>query len=1242
MKKAALLFTLLFTLSLLFALPAIAAGGSAGSLNGLEAALHTDQEVYSSQDPVQVRLELSNGNGVPAQELSVRSSVPQALTSTQGSLELSGAVLQAGQSLTLSSSLASHAAPAQVTPEADPQPDTWQTVKIVVLIATAAMVALAVVILVIRRSRAAKALCLVLCLALVLPLMPISALAQEPADRLTLTKTITVDGKSCTLQVEIGFTLPQEAENPAASLVMEQIYGVTPNGEDADGDTLSNYAEIYYTGTDPNLPDSDGNGITDDLEDADGDGLTNAQELEHGTNPTKKDSDNDGLTDYQELMELNSNPCAPDSDADGVTDTDEAALGLNPTAGITDGQTPDAQRTFTQTLDASRMDERLTQESNKALPSLTLTTTGNINSRVTLSPVDGYEFSDSRAVVGIPVQLQGSDLGQGTVSFQLSQADTTQEYQTNLICKFNEDGTTEYLDSDFDAATGTLSAPVNQEGTYFVMDVAALFDEMGLELPTGTVSGSDTVHQELKNASANAQADIVFLLDSTSSMADEIRNVKENLSAFVDTLKSKGVSAGLALVDFQDFTTDGYSSTTVHQSGSSNWFYNLDSYTSVLSSLTLGDGGDAPECVLDALETGRLLDLRSAAGKIFILVTDAPYKTDNRYNIPDLETQLQLLKNDGITCCVISPADLKETYAPLYETTGGFWANIYGDFSANLATLADRIGTTVVGEGCWIYLQGPVPVPVRLDEVPTYGSKADTDKDGIADYLELGGADPTGVVNLDALITTASKGVITDTNYGQVMTYEYQSDPTKTDTDFDGIGDMSDSNPTSNSFTGVFHYYNDQNKANIEFTVDYSQLFRDNTEYYKSLSVFAMVLAGNIYADCYAEVKTGATGGGYDATLLPKLFGMEDVEDIQLSAKDYAVDKDDLSEFVVGHRTVKCNGQTREIILLTVRGTNATNAEWSSNFDVGADTTNYYNMMGSSHPDWVNKKNHKGFDVAANRILTKFYDYIARHGLEDVDNKTILISGHSRGASISNLLGAHFEDNPDYTSFTYTFATPFSTTDPNAHSYQTVFNLVNTDDMIPFMPLESWGFYKYGTTKTVSVAAYYEDNNIFGDAEGTFEWLTGVDYNDNGGIANCISAFNALAKKREDLYVLDTSTDGIVNIGNTFHTTANGAEKRKTALAEELESMKLLRFVRLDIRESLGIKRVDTTYCPAYLLQNLANMASSTGPTTGYDVKGKYATAKSSFISCYLDGMTHPHEQVTYYLIARNDLKPLS
>lgn len=43
----------------------------------------------------------------------------------------------------------------------------------------------------------------------------------------------------------------------------------------------------------------------------------------------------------------------------------------------------------------------------------------------------------------------------------------------------------------------------------------------------------------------------------------------------------------------------------------------------------------------------------------------------------------------------------------------------------------------------------------------------------------------------------------------------------------------------------------------------------------------------------------------------------------------------------------------------------------------------------------------------------------------------------------------------------------------------------------------------------------------------------------------------------------------------------------------------------------------------------------------GHDVKGKYASAKASFVvsggKLVVGGMTHPHMQPTYYLIVRNN-----
>ncbi|MCX6798206.1 MAG: hypothetical protein NTX66_03290 [Candidatus Falkowbacteria bacterium] len=60
------------------------------------------------------------------------------------------------------------------------------------------------------------------------------------------------------------------------------------------------------------------------------DGLTDAEEIQLGTNPNLTDTDNDGLTDYEEVKTYKTNPLNPDSDGDGFTDGVEVHGGYNP------------------------------------------------------------------------------------------------------------------------------------------------------------------------------------------------------------------------------------------------------------------------------------------------------------------------------------------------------------------------------------------------------------------------------------------------------------------------------------------------------------------------------------------------------------------------------------------------------------------------------------------------------------------------------------------------------------------------------------------------------------------------------------------------------------------------------------------------------------------------------------------------------------------------------------------------
>ena len=64
--------------------------------------------------------------------------------------------------------------------------------------------------------------------------------------------------------------------------------------------------------------------------DDDNDGLFNSEEIEHNTDPENPDSDGDGLTDGDEVKVYHTNPNNNDTDGDGMKDGDEIENGLNP------------------------------------------------------------------------------------------------------------------------------------------------------------------------------------------------------------------------------------------------------------------------------------------------------------------------------------------------------------------------------------------------------------------------------------------------------------------------------------------------------------------------------------------------------------------------------------------------------------------------------------------------------------------------------------------------------------------------------------------------------------------------------------------------------------------------------------------------------------------------------------------------------------------------------------------------
>lgn len=126
--------------------------------------------------------------------------------------------------------------------------------------------------------------------------------------------------------------------------------------EDPDADGCTNACE-FEAGTNPNVADTDGDGINDGDElddgsdpldakdpkagDPDGDGLTTGEEFAFGTDPNDADTDGDGLSDGDEVNVYETDPLDVDSDGDGVEDGDEIAAGSDPNKVDTDGDGDD-------------------------------------------------------------------------------------------------------------------------------------------------------------------------------------------------------------------------------------------------------------------------------------------------------------------------------------------------------------------------------------------------------------------------------------------------------------------------------------------------------------------------------------------------------------------------------------------------------------------------------------------------------------------------------------------------------------------------------------------------------------------------------------------------------------------------------------------------------------------------------------------------------------------------------------
>ncbi|MBR4892719.1 MAG: leucine-rich repeat protein, partial [Clostridia bacterium] len=238
-------------------------------------------------------------------------------------------------------------------------------------------------------------------------------------------------------------------------------------------------------------------------------------------------------------------------------------------------------------------------------------------------------------------------------------------------------------------------------------------------------------------------------------------------------------------------------------------------------------------------------------------------------------------------------------------------------------------------------------------------------------------------------------------------------------------------------------------------TVVFNDWSYDENTYNEELNLMGIDLSNKAYS-------------GYKKLMekMEKDYGFDDFSHWNWGEGTDGDDNEHNTSFVIGRKFVQQNGVTKNLVCVTIRGTHG--VEWKGNMD----------FTGLEYD--ASQKDEYSFALAAEDVISRLDDYMNSHmtGTQDI----LFITGHSRGAAVANLVAQYYNDHYDNFAdvYAYTYATPNTTLEPKAST--NIYNFCFTDDFVPQVPLESWGYGKHGITYNVCAENLYNTNWYFRNA----------------------------------------------------------------------------------------------------------------------------------------------------------------
>ncbi len=247
-----------------------------------------------------------------------------------------------------------------------------------------------------------------------------------------------------------------------------------------------------------------------------------------------------------------------------------------------------------------------------------------------------------------------------------------------------------------------------------------------------------------------------------------------------------------------------------------------------------------------------------------------------------------------------------------------------------------------------------------------------------------------------------------------------------------------------------------ENDHDYEATFTYSdELFtKSGYTYRQDLAEMSLGLAFAAFSSKDSQYSDNYATGNRNFVSMAKQCGFENIQSNKWMFQPAETDSIGIN---CASKTIRDNGGSYTLIAVGVRGNNY-HAEWGGN--VRLDATG----------------EHKGFALGRDQALDYLRSYIADTGISG--RVKIWIAGYSRSAAVANMVSGALDNGyslgegvslSPHDLYCYCYEPPMGTTKNQVQGrlYDNIQNIVNANDVVTYVPFDSWDFARYGVDHVV-------------------------------------------------------------------------------------------------------------------------------------------------------------------------------